>query len=277
VKKHRGFRFEVFWPRSQGYNEVVTASWQKELRVTNPYLRLHTKLERTSKALRKWARSLIGNNCLLLCAARMLIGILDVVQEFRQLSDQELSLKRDLKVRFLGMTAVEKLRAKQAARLAKVKAAEASSKLFYLQANGRRRKNFIQAINSGEETCFSHEDKAAAIFRGCLEWRLTRHSVPNLWRSKRSPHLWRKKCGAPWRVRRHSKQPLNHFSSHFGRPPPRVASLNWEALGLQQHNLAHLEEAFTEEEVKEVIDDLAADKEPVQMVLLVYFLKEVGQ
>jgi hypothetical protein len=46
---------------------------------------------------------------------------------------------------------------------------------------------------------------------------------------------------------------------------------------LQQHNLAHLEEAFTEEEVKEVIDDLAADKEPVQMVLLVYFLKEVGQ
>jgi hypothetical protein len=46
-------------------------------------------------------------------------------------------------------------------------------------------------------------------FRGCLEWRLTRHSVPNLWRSKRSPHLWRKKCGAPWRVRRHSKQPLH--------------------------------------------------------------------
>lgn len=233
VKKHRGFRFEVFWPRSQGYDEVVTASWQKELRITNPYLRLHTKLERTSKALRKWARSLIGNNCLLLCAARMLIGILDVVQEFRQLSDQELSLKRDLKVRFLGMTAVEKLRAKQAARLAKVKAAEASSKLFYLQANGRRRKNFIQAINSGEGTCFSHEDKAAAIF--------------------------------------------NHFSSHFGRLLPRVASLNWEALGLQLHNLAHLEEAFTEEDVKEVIDDLAADKEPVQMVLLVYFLKEVGQ
>ena len=51
---------------------------------------------------------MIGNNRVLLCAAKMLIGILDVVQEFRQLSEQELGLKRDLKVKFLGMTAVEK-------------------------------------------------------------------------------------------------------------------------------------------------------------------------
>jgi hypothetical protein len=43
---------------------------------------------------------------------------------------------------------------------------------------------------------------------GCLERRLTRHTLPNLWRSKRPPHLRRKKCSAPWRVRRHSKQPL---------------------------------------------------------------------
>ena len=107
---------------------------------------------------------MIGNNRVLLCAAKMLIGILDVVHEFRQLSEQELGLKRDLKVKFLGMTAVEKLRAKQAARLATVKAAEASSKLFYLQANGRRRKNFIQSINSGTDTVFSHEDKVEAIY-----------------------------------------------------------------------------------------------------------------
>jgi hypothetical protein len=61
-------------------------------------------------------------------------------------------LKRDLKVKFLGMTAVEKLRAKQSARLTAIKAAETSSKLFYMQANGRRRRNFIQSIKSGHYT-----------------------------------------------------------------------------------------------------------------------------
>ena len=163
VKKHRGFRFEMFWPRLQGYNEVVVEAWQRELRITNPYLRLHTKLERTNKALRKWARSLIGNNKLLLCAANILIGILDVVQEYRQLTVQEICLKRDLKIWFLGMTAVEKLRVTQAARLNSIRAAEASSKLFYLQANGRRRKNFIQSLMSGTVTHFSHVAKAELI------------------------------------------------------------------------------------------------------------------
>jgi len=65
----------------------------------------------------------------------MLIGILDVAQDYRQLSVHEIYLKRDLKVRLLGMTAVAKLRAKQSARLTAIKASEASSNFFYMQAN----------------------------------------------------------------------------------------------------------------------------------------------
>jgi len=165
VRKFRGFKFEAFWPRLPGYHEVVAQTWNKPVHIYNPYLRLHTKLQRTSKALKQWARSLIGNNKVLLCAEKMLIGIFDVVQEFRQLSDQEIALKHDLKVRFLAMTAVEKLRAKQQSRLTYIKASEASSKLFYLQANGRRRKNFIQSINDGTITHFSHPDKMEAVHK----------------------------------------------------------------------------------------------------------------
>ena len=29
VKKHRGFRFEIFWPRLQGYHEVISEAWNK--------------------------------------------------------------------------------------------------------------------------------------------------------------------------------------------------------------------------------------------------------
>jgi hypothetical protein len=70
-----------------------------------------------------------------------MIGILDVIQDYRVLSPLEVQLKRDLKIRFLGMTAIEKLRARQRSRLVSIRAAEANEKLFYMQANGRRRKN----------------------------------------------------------------------------------------------------------------------------------------
>lgn len=53
-----------------------------KLIVTNPYLRLHTKLQRTAVKLRQWARLKLGNNRLLMMAAKQLIWILDVVVEF---------------------------------------------------------------------------------------------------------------------------------------------------------------------------------------------------
>lgn len=148
VQKYKGFRFEEFWPRIDGYHEVVAAAWNQNVHVTNPLLRLHIKLQRTSKALRRWSRRLIGRNKLILRAVSQLIGILDVVQDHRPLSEHEVSLKRDLKVRFLGLTAVEKLRAKQMSRLAHIRALEANTKLFYMQANGRRRKNAIHSLET---------------------------------------------------------------------------------------------------------------------------------
>lgn len=114
-------------------------TWQRPLTVHNPFLCLHTKLQRTGKKLKQWAKSKIGNMKLLMCAAKQLIGILDVVQDFRQLSADEIQLKRDLKIRFLGLAAVEKLRCKQASRLTSIRAAEANSKII-LFASQRKKK-----------------------------------------------------------------------------------------------------------------------------------------
>jgi exonuclease III len=164
VQRYNGFRFESFWPKLPGFHEIVAAVWAKPVRAFNPFLCLHIKLRRTSKALRSWARGLIGNNRLLLRAATQLIGILDVVQDHRQLGDHEIRLKRDLKARLLGMTAVEKLRAKQRSRLNAICAEEANSKLFYIQANGRRRKNAIHSLQTANGLCYSHEGKAQEIF-----------------------------------------------------------------------------------------------------------------
>jgi hypothetical protein len=164
IKSFRGFRFEAFWPRLPGFSEVVSAAWCRLLNVHNPFLRLHSKLQRVSKDLRRWSRGLLGRNKVLLCAVQRLIGILDIVQEARPLSDPEIIFRRDLKSRLLGLTAVEKLRAKQASRLVRIRAAEANEKLFYMQANGRRRKNTIHHIVTEEGTKHRHEDIAAAIY-----------------------------------------------------------------------------------------------------------------
>jgi hypothetical protein len=67
-------------------------------------------------------------------------------------------------MRFLGMTAVEKLRARQASRLTYIKAAEANSKLFYLQANGRRRKNHIHSLESPSGTGYLQQDKEKIVY-----------------------------------------------------------------------------------------------------------------
>lgn len=114
--------------------------------------------------LRQWCRSKIGNVKLLLCAAKQLIRILDVVQEFRQLSTLEVQLKRDLKARFLGLTAIEKIRAKQQSRMTGIKAAEAQSKLFFLQINGRKRKNHIKQLQTESGQVHTHANKEQHIF-----------------------------------------------------------------------------------------------------------------
>lgn len=130
----------------------------------NHFLRLHTKLQRTAKHLRSWARNKIGNNKLLMMAAKQLIGILDVVQEYRQLSSQEITLKRDLKNRLLAMAAIEKMRSRQNSRTTYIKAGEAHSKLFFLAAKGRRQKKHIQTLHTDQGIVHSHEQKQIAIF-----------------------------------------------------------------------------------------------------------------
>lgn len=127
-------------------------------------LRLHIKLQRTSPVLWRWAKSLLGRNKILLKAVSQLIGILDVVQEFRQLFEVEVGLKQDLKNCFLGLTTLDKLRAQQASRMMTIKAIEANRKLLYMQTNSRRQKNYIHSLHTSSGAYYTHDDKAELLF-----------------------------------------------------------------------------------------------------------------
>lgn len=53
-----------------------------------------------------------------------------------------------------------------------------------------------------------------------------------------------------------------HFSEFLGAAPPRLAALNWEALGYAQRDLSHLEAPFSIEELKAAVFALPAEKTP---------------
>ena len=97
--------------------------------------------------------------------AQYIILRLDEAQDFRELTDEEKQLRKALKVRVLGLTAVERSRRRQCSRLTWLKEGDACTKFFHLKANARRRKNFIPCLKSQTGILlWSHEDKKNEIF-----------------------------------------------------------------------------------------------------------------
>ncbi|KAK1663843.1 hypothetical protein QYE76_052002 [Lolium multiflorum] len=58
----RGFRFEAFWPKVDGFLETVENAWLTGPVVANPFKRLAGKLAATAKSLSSWNDRFIGNN-----------------------------------------------------------------------------------------------------------------------------------------------------------------------------------------------------------------------
>jgi hypothetical protein len=65
---------------------------------------------------------------------------LDIAQDSRHLSTEESSLWFDLKVRVLGLVAIERSRRRHASRLVWLKEGDTWTRLFHLKANKRKQK-----------------------------------------------------------------------------------------------------------------------------------------
>lgn len=94
---------------------------------------------------------------------REVISQLDRAQEDRQLSDDELQLKKLLKARVLGLAAIEKSRAKQKSRLTWIRKGDANTKFFHIMANVRQ-KNYIHMLESDEGMITDQNAKHQVIF-----------------------------------------------------------------------------------------------------------------
>jgi hypothetical protein len=100
---------------------------------------------------------------------REVIAQLQKAQENRILIDTERNLLQLLKMRLLGLAAIEKSRAKQKSRITWLKKGDANTKKFHIMANIRRNKNFIHALESEEGLATSQAGKQEIIYHHFLK------------------------------------------------------------------------------------------------------------
>ena len=88
---------------------------------------------------------------------------LDIAQENRLLSTDELELRARLKRRVIALAVLERSRKKQCARISNLKEGDANTKFFHRRVNARRRKNHIHRIQNEHGWVTEHDAKEKLI------------------------------------------------------------------------------------------------------------------
>ena len=157
------FRFENFWTKMPGFQEVVLAAWNEPTTHTQPVHVLNHKLKHTARKLRAWSKGLFSDHKLQLIMALKVILQLDIAQESRTLSIIEKNLRSGLKKRVMGLAVLERARKRQASRITNLRVGDANTKYFHLRVNSRRRRNHIQRLQQNGGWVTAHDDKASVV------------------------------------------------------------------------------------------------------------------
>jgi hypothetical protein len=93
----RRFHFEAFWPKMEGFHEVVKEACDSVENTRCPFLTLDRKLRVTARSLQSWTDKHVGHIRTQLALAKYLLHRLEMAQDERTLSPAENWLKIRLK------------------------------------------------------------------------------------------------------------------------------------------------------------------------------------
>jgi len=164
------FHFEVFWPKCEDYDEFIAQAWKRPTVACDPLARLDLMLRNLVRQLQSWSEKRIGQIKTQLLLARELVLRLDCAQERRQLSLAENGLRKQLKMRCLGLSSLERTMARQRSRIRQLSDGDANTAYFHLIARGRKQRSYIPALLADGHITEDHSDMELALhkhFAGC--------------------------------------------------------------------------------------------------------------
>jgi hypothetical protein len=100
-------RFQVFWPKVAGFLDTVKAVWSVPRPDADSSRFINHLLRKTTKALVEWSAKAVGYIRMQIQVAKEVIFYLEIAQESRSLSPEQLSLRCFLKLRYLGLTSLQ--------------------------------------------------------------------------------------------------------------------------------------------------------------------------
>jgi hypothetical protein len=154
---------------------TVRGAWERDIPVNQHALAaLHIKLSRTAMALKSWSKSLVpqGKAAMTICSE--VIAPLENVQENRIISQGEKKMIKDLKLRSLGLAAIEKnVESDKDQELLGLEKEMPTQFIFHLMANNRKRKNFIHSLQTDSWVAMTQSKKHHVIYNNFLEHTCT--------------------------------------------------------------------------------------------------------
>jgi hypothetical protein len=155
----RRFHFESFWTKMPGFRELVADSWSQPLQICGHLERISLKLKRLTRALQSWGHKTVGNIKIQLGLAREILHRLEMAQDSRVLSPDELWLLRKLKQQCLVLASLERTVSRLRSRVQYLKDGDANTSFFHMQACCRWKRNHIYSLLDGERVVTSHDQK----------------------------------------------------------------------------------------------------------------------
>jgi len=163
-KRNSYFKFENWWLKVEGFNELVQEWWNGFTVVGCPDYKLCTKLKLLKQKLKDWSRNTFSemtnrkNNLL------EELVVLDRAQEDRELSEEELMVRATILVELEVLANHDEERWRQKSRALWLKEGDKNTRFFQRLATTHRRYNTIdRLVVRGEEMQEPDEIKSAMI------------------------------------------------------------------------------------------------------------------